>query len=247
MSSWTGLAFSQRFRRRNVNPLWPSSQPRWSDGYAREAVAVAVRSVVEHLQPSLSSMLRRGDGVLMKVNMGCMGVPKSRRPRHLTSGLCGSDHRMSAGSRRSRHLRRRRRSVCSVSAHMGEDRDGGCCEADRGILGRLRPGWRSGGSCGRFVPMVASLDTRMISQTDVQGNRVRFTRTQRYTNQLSSKGARTLGTRQHEAPKGCSQFVLELMLFKAPSSNLGKAFNAETGVLLFQSRNEDRSGCKCQI
>jgi len=37
---------------------------------------------------------------------------------------------------------------------------------------------RTGGSddfpFGRFAPVVASLDTRMISQTGVQGNRVRF-------------------------------------------------------------------------
>ncbi len=44
-----------------------------NDSHAREAVATAVRSVVEHLDPPLSSLVRRGDRILVKVNMGCSG------------------------------------------------------------------------------------------------------------------------------------------------------------------------------
>ena len=55
-----------------------------NDGYAREVVAVAVRSVVEHLDPPLSSLIRRGDRVLVKVNMGCTGfrIPEERFTSH---------------------------------------------------------------------------------------------------------------------------------------------------------------------
>jgi uncharacterized protein (DUF362 family)/ferredoxin len=44
-----------------------------NDSHAREVTAVAVRSVVDHLDPPLPSLIRRGDRVLVKVNMGCSG------------------------------------------------------------------------------------------------------------------------------------------------------------------------------
>jgi uncharacterized protein (DUF362 family)/Pyruvate/2-oxoacid:ferredoxin oxidoreductase delta subunit len=44
-----------------------------NESHAPEATATAIRSVVEHLDPSLSSFIRRGDHVLVKVNMGCAG------------------------------------------------------------------------------------------------------------------------------------------------------------------------------
>lgn len=55
-----------------------------NDSHAREVVGVAVRSVVEHLEPSLASLIRRGDRVLVKVNMGCSGFrdPAERATSH---------------------------------------------------------------------------------------------------------------------------------------------------------------------
>lgn len=42
-----------------------------NNSHAREVVTGAVRSVVEHFDPPLSSLVKRGDRVLVKVNMGC--------------------------------------------------------------------------------------------------------------------------------------------------------------------------------
>src|SRR5437870_3187848 len=55
-----------------------------NNSHAREAMAAAVCSVVEHLDPPLSSLVRRGDRVLVKVNMGCMGFrdPEERFTSH---------------------------------------------------------------------------------------------------------------------------------------------------------------------
>ncbi len=55
-----------------------------SRSYARDAMAAAVRSVVEHLHSPLSSLVRSGDRVLVKVNMGCSGFrnPEERVTSH---------------------------------------------------------------------------------------------------------------------------------------------------------------------
>ncbi len=55
-----------------------------NDCHAREVVSAAVRSVVDHLEPPLSSLIRRGDRVLLKANMGCSGFrdPQERVTSH---------------------------------------------------------------------------------------------------------------------------------------------------------------------
>src|SRR5215467_15678342 len=55
-----------------------------SDRHATDAVSAAVRRVVEHLDPPLSSLVKRGDRVLVKVNMGCSGFrdPEDRVTSH---------------------------------------------------------------------------------------------------------------------------------------------------------------------
>jgi len=55
-----------------------------NDSHAYEAVAAAVRSVVDHLEPKLSSLVKRGDRVFLKVNMGCSGYrqPEERYTSH---------------------------------------------------------------------------------------------------------------------------------------------------------------------
>ena len=55
-----------------------------NDCHAREVVSAAVRSVVDHLEPPLSSLIRRGDRVLVKANMGCSGFrnPEDRVTSH---------------------------------------------------------------------------------------------------------------------------------------------------------------------
>ena len=55
-----------------------------NDCHAREVVSAAVRSVVDHLEPPLSSLIRRGDRVLVKANMGCSGFrdPQERVTSH---------------------------------------------------------------------------------------------------------------------------------------------------------------------
>jgi uncharacterized protein (DUF362 family)/Pyruvate/2-oxoacid:ferredoxin oxidoreductase delta subunit len=55
-----------------------------NETHEQESVGVAVRSVVEHLDPPLSSVVRAGDRVLVKVNMGCHGFrdPTERMTSH---------------------------------------------------------------------------------------------------------------------------------------------------------------------
>jgi len=57
-----------------------------SDRHDGDAVSAAVRTVVEHLDPPLSSLVKRGDHVLVKVNMGCAGFrdPEERVTSHPT-------------------------------------------------------------------------------------------------------------------------------------------------------------------
>src|SRR5262244_2418597 len=49
-----------------------------------DVVSAAVRTVMEHLDPPLSSLVKRGDHVLVKVNMGCAGFrdPEERVTSH---------------------------------------------------------------------------------------------------------------------------------------------------------------------
>src|SRR6266700_38459 len=55
-----------------------------NDSHEYEAVAAAVRSVVDHLEPKLSSLVKHGDRVFLKVNMGCSGYrqPEERYTSH---------------------------------------------------------------------------------------------------------------------------------------------------------------------
>ena len=55
-----------------------------NDSHTREVIAAAVRSVVDHLEPPLTSLIRHGDRVLVKVNMGCTGfrIPEERFTSH---------------------------------------------------------------------------------------------------------------------------------------------------------------------
>jgi len=72
------------FIRTMAPPLRASVSAASSDGHTREAVSTAIRSVVEHLDPPLPSLIKRGDRVLVKVNMGCSGFrdPEERVTSH---------------------------------------------------------------------------------------------------------------------------------------------------------------------
>jgi uncharacterized protein (DUF362 family)/ferredoxin len=54
--------------------------------HSKESTVAAIRSVVEHLSPPLSSLIRPNATVLVKVNMGCTGVrpPEMRYTSHPT-------------------------------------------------------------------------------------------------------------------------------------------------------------------
>src|SRR5215468_6566981 len=67
-------------------PLRPTVSAAPSDRHDRDAVSAAVRTVMEHLDPPLSSLVKRGDHVLVKVNMGCAGFrdPEERVTSHPT-------------------------------------------------------------------------------------------------------------------------------------------------------------------
>src|SRR5438552_1443723 len=57
-----------------------------NDFHTQESVSKAIRTVLDHLSPSLHSLVRRGDHVLLKVNMGCAGFrrPEARYTSHPT-------------------------------------------------------------------------------------------------------------------------------------------------------------------
>src|SRR5262245_7534189 len=50
----------------------------------RKSISNAIRSVVEHISPGLRTLIKPGDKVLVKVNMGCTGVrsPELRYTSH---------------------------------------------------------------------------------------------------------------------------------------------------------------------
>jgi uncharacterized protein (DUF362 family)/ferredoxin len=52
--------------------------------YAWDAISKSVRSMIDHLSPPLPSLVKRGDRVLVKVNMGCTGFrkPEERYTSH---------------------------------------------------------------------------------------------------------------------------------------------------------------------
>lgn len=52
--------------------------------YTRSSIARAVSFAIDHMEPSLPSLVRRGDRVLLKVNMGCNGLkrPEQRFSTH---------------------------------------------------------------------------------------------------------------------------------------------------------------------
>src|SRR5262245_7108393 len=58
----------------------------YSDRHTHKSVSHAVRSLADHLSPSLTSLVKRGDHVVLKVNMGCMGFrkPEMRFTSHPT-------------------------------------------------------------------------------------------------------------------------------------------------------------------
>src|SRR5215471_17480929 len=57
-----------------------------NDVHTEDSVFKAVRAVVEKMSPTLPSLIKRGDKVLVKVNMGCTGMrePELRYTSHPT-------------------------------------------------------------------------------------------------------------------------------------------------------------------
>lgn len=55
-----------------------------SESYTRSSISKAVRFLLDHMDPPLSSIVKRGSRVLLKVNMGCMGLrdPAERMTSH---------------------------------------------------------------------------------------------------------------------------------------------------------------------
>ena len=94
---WPGILRGRR-RSASISPdaiLTPRSRlpgpPRFgivaaasNESHDRKATNSAVRSVVDHLDPPLSSVIKRGDRVVVKVNMGCSGFrdPAERLTSH---------------------------------------------------------------------------------------------------------------------------------------------------------------------
>ena len=61
------------------NPIVGAAQ---SYNHTPQSMTAAIRSVIENMEPRLDAIIRPGDNVLIKVNMGCTGV---RPPDRLTS------------------------------------------------------------------------------------------------------------------------------------------------------------------
>lgn len=57
-----------------------------SESYTREAMRASMRTLLDHLEPPLPAVVRHGDRVLVKVNMGCKGgrAPARRYTSHPT-------------------------------------------------------------------------------------------------------------------------------------------------------------------
>jgi len=72
------------FSRPLASPRRASVAAAPNDRHATDTVSAAVRWVVENLDPPLSSLVKRGDRVLVKVNMGCSGFrdPEDRVTSH---------------------------------------------------------------------------------------------------------------------------------------------------------------------